>query len=65
MDDKNNCDRDAWVGQLVKCLTLAQAMISRFLSASPTLGSLLSAQSPLGILCPNLLSAPLLCVHAC
>ena len=42
----------------VKCLTSAQILISRFVSLSPTLGSLLSAQSLLQILCPPSLSAP-------
>ena len=34
----------AWVGQSVKCPTLAQVMISWFVSSSPTLGSVLRAQ---------------------
>ena len=34
-----------WVAQFVKPLTLAQVMISRFLSLSPALGSVLTAQS--------------------
>ena len=38
-------DWGAWVGQSVKRLTLAQAMISRFVSFSPTWGSVLTAQS--------------------
>ena len=33
------------MAQLVKRLTLAQVMISRFLSLSPALGSVLTAQS--------------------
>ena len=37
----------AWVAQSVKYPTLAQVMISRFMSSSLDLGSLLSAQSPL------------------
>ena len=37
--------RGAWVAQSVKCLTLAQAMISLFVSSSPVLGSVLTAQS--------------------
>ena len=47
------------MAQLVKppTLILAQVMISWFLSSSVTLGSLLSVQSPLLILCPCL-SAP-------
>ena len=35
----------AWVTQLVKCLTLAQVMISQFVSSSPASGSVLTAQS--------------------
>ena len=35
----------AWVAQSVKCLTLAQVMISQFMSSSPTLGCVLTAQS--------------------
>ena len=35
----------AWVVQSVKCLTLAQVMISRFVGSNPTLGSVLTAQS--------------------
>ena len=55
-----------FVGHLdgsVECLPLAQAMISRFVSLSPTSGSLLSVQSLLQILCPPL-SALLPLVHA-
>ena len=36
----------------IKHLTSAQVVISWFVSLSPALGSLLSAQSPLQILCP-------------
>ena len=54
--------RDAWVAPSVKRLTLAQVMISRLVGSSPTSGSLLSAQNPLGILCPPL-SLPLSPVH--
>ena len=43
----------AWVAQLVKRPTSAQVMILWFMSLSPTLGSLLSVQSPLQILCPS------------
>ena len=55
-----------WVAQSVKHPTLAQVMISQFMSSAPTSGSLLSGQSLLGILCP-LLSAPppLMCMHTC
>ena len=42
------------MAQLVKRPTSAQVMISQFLSSSPASGSLLSAQSPLWILCPPL-----------
>ena len=35
----------AWVAQLVKHLTSAQVMISLFMSSSPALGSVLTAQS--------------------
>ena len=35
----------AWVAQSVECLTLAQVMISHSVSLSPTLGSMLTAQS--------------------
>ena len=40
-----------WVAQWIKCPASAQVMISRFMSLSPALGSLLSAQSLLQILC--------------
>ena len=42
---KRNNIRGAWVAQLVKRPTSAQAMISQFVSSSPTLGSVLTAQS--------------------
>ena len=42
---KNNASRGAWVAQSVKCPTLAQVMISRFVSSSPELSSVLIAQS--------------------
>ena len=38
-------DGGAWVAQAVKCPTLAQVMISRFVGLSPALGSVLTAQS--------------------
>ena len=38
-------ERGAWVAQSVKRLTSAQVMISQFLSSSPTLGSMQTAQS--------------------
>ena len=54
--------RGAWVVQSVKHLTLAQVMISQFMSSSPTLGSVLTVGSLLGI--PRLpLSLPL--PHLC
>ena len=45
-----------WVAQLVKHLTSAQAMISRFVSSSPASGSVLTAQSlePALVLCVSL-----------
>ena len=47
------------VAQSVERLTSAQVMISRFLSLSPTSGSLLSVQSRLRILClPSLCPSP-------
>ena len=45
---------DTWVAQFVEGLTLAQVMISQFVNLSPTLGSLLSVQSPLqSLFCPS------------
>ena len=53
-----------WVAQSVKHWSLAQIMISRFMSVSPTSGYLLSAQSPLWILClPVSLPFPYLHAH--
>ena len=40
-----NQNRGAWVAQSVKRPTLAQVMTSRFVSSSPALGSVLTAQS--------------------
>ena len=37
--------RGAWVAQLIKHPTLAQVMISRFVSSSPVSGSVLTARS--------------------
>ena len=37
--------RGAWMAQSVECPTSAQVMISRFVSSSPTLGSVLTARS--------------------
>ena len=49
----------AWVAQSIKCLTSTQAMVSLFLSSSPGSGSVLTAWSPLQILClPLLLPLP-------
>ena len=55
-----------WVAQLVKRLTLAQVMISQFVSSSPMSGSVLTAQnleSASDSVSPSL-SAPLLFMHA-
>ena len=57
-----NMDQGAWVAQWVKCPTLAQVMISRFMSSSPTLGPSLTVWSLLGIL-SLLLSAPHLLMY--
>ena len=55
--------RGAWVAQLVKRTISAWVMISQFAGSSPTLGLLLSEQTPLWILCPPLsASAPLGCL---
>ena len=44
-----------WLSRLsVRLLVSAQVVISWFVSSNPTSGSLLSAQSPLQILCPPL-----------
>ena len=37
--------RGSWVAQSVECLTSSQVMISQFVSLSPMLGSMLTAQS--------------------
>ena len=53
--------RGAWAAQLVKCLTSAQVMISLFMSSSPPLGSVLTAQSlesALDSVSPSLCSSP-------
>ena len=44
MLERGNC-WDTWVAQSVECPTLAQVMISRFLSSGPASGSVLTAQS--------------------
>ena len=41
---KNAEDEGAWVAQSVKRLTSARVMISQFVSSSPALGSVLTAQ---------------------
>ena len=40
------CSGGTWVAQSVKCPTSAQVMISPFMSSSPMMGSVLTAQSP-------------------
>ena len=60
-------NRGAWVAQLVKHPTLAQVMISQRTSSSPTLGSVLTAQSlePASWFCVSLsLSLPLPCSYS-
>ena len=53
-----------WLSRLsIGLLISAQVMISRFVSSSPALGSLLSAQSLLQTLCPPV-SAPLPLTHS-
>ena len=42
---KDSQGRGAWVAQAVKHLTVAQVMISRSVSLSPALGSVLTVQS--------------------
>ena len=42
---KNVVSRGTWVTQSVTCLTLAQVMISQFVSSGPMSGSVLTAQS--------------------
>ena len=56
------CSWGAWVAQLLKHLTSAQVMISQFVSSSPVLGSVLSAQSlePVSDSMSPSLSAPLM-----
>ena len=53
----------AWVVQLGECPTLAQVMISQFLSSSPSSDSMLTAQSlqpVLNSVYPSLSAPPLL-----
>ena len=52
--------RGAWMAQSVECPTSAQVAILRFVSLSPASDSLLSARSPLRILCPPFSAPPLL-----
>ena len=55
--------RGAWVAQLVKRPTWAQGMISRSVSSSPALGSVLTARSPepaSDSVSPSLSASPLL-----
>ena len=55
--------RGACVAQSVERLTLAQAMVSRFVSSSPVLGSVLTAQClepALDSVSPSLSAPPLL-----
>ena len=65
--DKEAVDpqRGAWVAQSVRRPTLSQVVISRLVSSSPTLGSVLTAQtwSLLRILCLPL-SLPLPCSYS-
>ena len=59
--------RGAWVAQLVEHLTLAQVLISRFVSLSPMSGSVLRAQSlepALDSVCVSV-SLPLPCSCSC
>ena len=57
--------RGAWVAQLVGHLTLAQVMISRFVSSSPTSGFVLTAKSlePASDSVTHSLSVPPLFTH--
>ena len=50
--------RGTWVGLLVKHPTLAEAMISQFMSLSPTSGSVETVPSLFGIFAHASLSAP-------
>ena len=59
---KINVFGGTWVAQSVECWTLAQVMISQFLSSSPTSASLLAAWRLLQIICPPLF-LPLPCSH--
>ena len=55
--------RGTWVAQSVECPTLAQVMVSQFVSLSPASGSVLAAQSvepALGSVSPSFSAPPLL-----
>ena len=59
---------DTWVAQSVKHLTLAQVVISLFVSLSPASGSVLIAQSlktALVSVSPSLSAPPLLALSVC
>ena len=59
-------ERGAWVAQSVKCLPLAQVVISRFVGSSPALGSELTARSLEPASCsvsPSLCAPPPLMVY--
>ena len=60
LSNKKEQTRGAWVAQSVERPTAAQVMISRFVCPSPTLGSVLRAQSlePLSDCVSPSLSAP-------
>ena len=61
-------DLGAWVAQLVKRPTLAQVMISYFVSLSPALGSVLttlSLEPASGSVSPSLSAPPLITVCLC
>ena len=60
---KGKAYRGAWVAQLLGHLTSAQVVISHSVGSSPMSGSVLMAQSLLGIL-SLLLSAPPPLVHS-
>ena len=60
---KNKQPWGTWVAQLVKHLTLAQVMVSQFVSSSPVSGSVLTGQSlepTLDSVSPSVSAPPLL-----
>ena len=62
MQLENSLCWSTWVAQSVKCLTLAQVMISRFVSSSPVSGSVLtdhSLEPASDSLSPSLSASPL------